>query len=116
MALPFFSIDFKTNDLIKIFSSIIFPINKNKTKNKLTNILKSRFPDNYISILPSARLGFYLTLKKYFKEGDEIIFSSMSFPLYIKIANQLNLKVILVDVDKSTLNINHLEIESKNHN
>ena len=79
MALPFFSIDFKINDLIKIFSSIIFPINKNKAKNKLTNILKSRFPDNYISILPSARLGFYLTLKKYFKEGDEIIFSSMIF-------------------------------------
>ena len=113
MALPFFSIDFKSYDLIKIFSSIIFPINKNKTKNKLVSILKSRFPNNYISILPSARLGFYLTLKKYFNEGDEIIFSSMSFPLYIKIANQLNLKVILVDVDKATLNINHLEIESK---
>lgn len=113
MALPFFSVDFKPYDLLKIITGIIFPINKKKTEYKFLNILKSRFPNNYISILPSARLGFYLTLKNYFKEGDEIIFSSMSFPLYIKIANQLNLKVILVDVDKSTLNINHLEIESK---
>ena len=37
----------------------------------------------------------------------------MSFPLYIKIANQLNLKVVLVDVDNKTLNIDHLKIESK---
>ena len=113
MALPFFSLDFKAYDLLKIFSSMLIPINKDKVEKKYINLLKSRFQNKNVSILPSARLGFYLTLKNYFKEGDEIIFSSMSFPLYVKIAKQLKLKVVLVDVDKSTLNINHLEIESK---
>ena len=113
MALPFFSIDFKANDLIKIFFSIIFPIKKDKVEKKYISLLKNRFPNKNVSILPSARLGFYLTLKNYFKEGDEIIFSSMSFPLYVKIAKQLRLKVVLIDVDKSTLNINHLKIESR---
>tara|TARA_B110000037_G_C17123344_1_gene506864 strand:+ start:2471 stop:3706 length:1236 start_codon:yes stop_codon:yes gene_type:complete len=113
MALPFFSLDFKAYDLLKIFYSMLIPINKDKVEKKYINLLKSRFQNKNVSILPSARLGFYLTLKNYFKEGDEIIFSSMSFPLYVKIAKQLKLKVVLVDVDKSTLNINHLEIESK---
>ena len=35
----------------------------------------------------------------------------MSFPLYIKIANQLNLKVRLVDVNPNDLNINAEKIE-----
>ena len=113
MALPFFSLDFKAYDLVRIFFGMLYPINKDKVEKKYINLLKSRFPNKNVSILPSARLGFYLTLKNYFKEGDEIIFSSMSFPLYVKIAKQLKLKVVLVDVDKSTLNINHLAIESK---
>ena len=40
----------------------------------------------------------------------------MSFPLYVKIANQLNLKVVLVDVNQSTLNIDENKIESKINN
>ena len=113
MYLPFFSIDFKFTDLIKLILSLIFPLNKNKTKIIFLNKLKERFPRRHIALLPSARLGFFLTLKKYFKEGDEIIFSSMSFPLYIKIANQLKLKVVLVDVEPSTLNIDYSKITSK---
>jgi dTDP-4-amino-4,6-dideoxygalactose transaminase len=61
--------------------------------------------------LPSARLVFYLTLKNLFKKNDEIIFSSMSFPLYIKIAKEIGLNVILVDVKKNTLNIDENKIE-----
>lgn len=51
-------------------------------------------------LLPSARLGFFLVLKEKLKKGDEIVFSNLSFPLYIKIANELKLKVKLVDVEK----------------
>lgn len=113
MSLPFFSIDFRLKDYLILFISFIFPFNKKRTEKKLLNKLQLRFPRENILLLPSARLGFYLTLKKYFKSGDEIIFSSMSFPLYVKIANQLNLKVILIDVDDQTLNIDHLKIETK---
>ena len=45
-------------------------------------------------------------MKFLFKPNDLVIFSSMSFPLYIKIAKQLNLRVKLIDVSKSDLNIN----------
>ena len=71
MALPFFSIDFKFKDLTNLFLSILFPFNKKKMEIKFIKKLKERFPDKYISLLPSGRLGFYLTLKEYFKEGDD---------------------------------------------
>ena len=113
MAIPFFSIDFKKKDLLILLLAIIFPFNKKKKERNFLDKLSIRFPKKNICLLPSARLGFYLTLKKFFKEDDEIIFSSMSFPLYIKIANQLKLKVVLIDVEKDTLNINPAKIESK---
>lgn len=113
MAIPFFSIDFKKKDLLILLLAIIFPFNKKKKERNFLDKLSLRFPKKNICLLPSARLGFYLTLKKFFKEDDEIIFSSMSFPLYIKIANQLKLKVVLIDVEKDTLNINPAKIESK---
>ena len=105
MAIPFFSIDLRTKDILELFKNISFPFNKNVSSNKIQEILNKRFPNKNVVLLPSARLGFYLTLKKYFKENDEVIFSAMSFPLYIKIANQLKLKVKLIDVNEKDLNI-----------
>ena len=111
MAIPFFSIDIRKPEISKLLKGIFFPFNTSLSERKLKLILEERFPNKKITLLPSARIGFYLTLKKYFKENDEIIFSSMSFPLYIKIANQLNLKVRLVDVNPNDLNINAEKIE-----
>lgn len=105
MAIPFFSIDLKIKDVLELLKNISFPYNKNVSSNKIQEILNKRFPNKNVVLLPSARLGFYLTLKKYFKENDEVIFSAMSFPLYIKIANQLKLKVKLIDVNENDLNI-----------
>ena len=105
MSIPFFSIDLDLKDIFSLTKNIIFPLNKQKSELKIQKILERRFPNKSVVILPSARLGFYLSLKKYFKENDEIIFSSMSFPLYVKIANQLKLKVRLVDVNEKNLNI-----------
>ena len=111
MAIPFFSIDVWKPEISKLLKGIFFPFNTSLSEQKLKLILERRFPNKKITLLPSARIGFYLTLKKHFKENDEIIFSSMSFPLYIKIANQLNLKVRLVDVNPNDLNINAEKIE-----
>ena len=97
MAIPFFSVDLKLIDLTSILKDIMIPFGKKKNENKLKELLQKRYPNRYISLLPSARLGFYLSLKFLLKKNDEVIFSSMSFPLYIKIAKQLNLKVTLVD-------------------
>lgn len=105
MAIPFFSIDLRFRDVLGILKNISFPINKKISSNKIQEILNKRFPNKDVILLPSARLGFYLSLKKLFKENDEVIFSAMSFPLYVKIANELKLKVKLVDVDKKNLNI-----------
>ena len=105
MAIPFFSIDLRIKDILELFKNISFPHNKKVSSNKIQEILNKRFPNKNVVLLPSARLGFYLTLKKYFKENDEVIFSAMSFPLYIKIANQLKLKVKLIDVNEKDLNI-----------
>jgi perosamine synthetase len=105
MAIPFFSIDLKFKDILELIKNISLPTNKKKSYNKLQEILDKRFPDKNVILLPSARLGFYLSLKKFFKENDEVIFSVMSFPLYVKIANELKLKVKLVDVSENDLNI-----------
>ena len=117
MAIPFFSIDLNVKDIFNLIENITFPSNKKNSEIKIQNILEKRFPKKNVILLPSARLGFYLTLKKYFKEGDEIIFSAMGFPLYIKIANELKLKVKLVEVDKENLNIdvNKLELNITNN-
>ena len=47
-----------------------------KPSSTLEDSLKRRFSRHEVILLPSARLGFYLLLKKSFKPGDEIIFSS----------------------------------------
>ena len=113
MAIPFFSVDLKLIDLTSILKDIMIPFGKKKNENKLKELLQKRYPNRYISLLPSARLGFYLSLKFLLEKNDEVIFSSMSFPLYIKIAKQLNLKVTLVDVSEKDLNIDVYEIEKK---
>ena len=105
MAIPFFSIDLDNKDIIKTIYNFFIPLNYKKSEDEIILNLKKRFKNKYLNILPSARLGFYLTLRKNFKMGDEIIFSAMSFPLYIKIANELGLKVKLVDVENDTMNI-----------
>ena len=105
MAIPFFSIDLDNKDIIKTIYNFFIPLNYKKSEDEIILNLKKRFKNKHLNILPSARLGFYLTLRKNFKMGDEIIFSAMSFPLYIKIANELGLKVKLVDVENDTMNI-----------
>ena len=111
--IPFALIEYKISDIFKLLLDFLFNSSLKKKKKEIINTFKKEFPNKEIALLPSARLGFYLTLKNYFKYNDEVIFSAMSFPLYIKIANQLNLKVVLVDVNKDTLNIDEEKIERK---
>lgn len=99
--------------MFDIFISILFPYNYENLVKLIIKKLKKRYPKKAICLLPSARLGFYLSLKFLFKPNDELIFSSMSFPLYIKIANQLKLKVKLVDVSEKDLNIDANKIEAQ---
>ena len=106
MAIPFFSIDLTKKDYFRIIMDILFPFNKKKVENEFKIQLSKKYPGKYISLMPSARLGFYLTLKFLFKKNDLILFSNKSFPLYIKIAKQLKLRVKLVDVSEVDLNIN----------
>ena len=113
MAIPFFSIDLKLIDLTSIIKDILLPYSRKKYENKFKELLQKRYPNRYISLLPSARLGFYLSLKFLLKKNDEVIFSSMSFPLYIKIARQLDLRVTLIDVSEKDLNIDASKIEEK---
>jgi len=56
-------------------------------------------------------MAFYLVLKHKFKAGDEVIFPVMGFPLYVKIALQLDLKPKYVDVEEKhlTIDVNQLE-------
>ncbi len=109
MVIPFFSIDISYKDLL---SSLNILKKRNTSYTDLNNILSKYYPNKNLSFLPSARLAFYLSLKFYFNKGDEIIFSALSFPLYVKIAHQLGLKPILVDVEYDNLNIDENKIET----
>lgn len=113
MAIPFFSLDLKTKDLLNIIKNILISSNIDKEIESFDNVLKKRYPNKYLTFLPSGRLGLFLSLKFLFNKNDEIIFSSMSFPLYIKIAKQLGLKVRLVDVSLNDLNIDYTKIDSQ---
>ena len=102
MSIPFFSIDFKRVDWSAYLKGTL-GINFEKSIDKL---ISKRFPGKKFLKFSSSRMGFYFYLEQNFKSGDEIIFSSMSFPLYIKMAIQLGLKPVLVDVENRHLTIN----------
>ena len=102
MSIPFFSIDFKKVDWLAYLKGTI-GINFEKSIDKL---ISKRFPSKKFLKFSSSRMGFYFYLEQNFKPEDEIIFPSMGFPLYIKMAIQLGLKPVLVDVENRHLTIN----------
>ena len=102
MSIPFFSIDFKYND----WKNYIYGSLGIKYKNNFESELVARFGNNNITTFPSSRVSFYLLIKSLFKPGDEIIFSAMSFPLYIKMCCELNLVPVLIDIEADHMTIN----------
>jgi dTDP-4-amino-4,6-dideoxygalactose transaminase len=102
MSIPFFSIDFDISDW-KSYAGGTIGIGFEKS---IDTLIKKRFPNKKLLKFASSRMGFYFFLEQNFKSGDEIIFPSMGFPLYIKMAIQLGLKPVLVDVEKNHLTIN----------
>ena len=111
MATPFYSIDFKNKEWFSFIGGIFGLTSRKKKEKGLIDILLKRFPNKKIILFPSARMAFYLVLKHKFKAGDEVIFPVMGFPLYVKIALQLDLKPKYVDVEEKhlTIDINQLE-------
>jgi len=106
MAIPFFSIDITGSDIYAYLKSAISGnVDLLESKKVMHEQLASRFPNHKVTILPSARLAFYLLLKCSFKHGDEIIFPVLGFPLYVKIALKLGLVPVLVDVEPDNLTI-----------
>jgi dTDP-4-amino-4,6-dideoxygalactose transaminase len=111
MALPFFSIDFRASEWVSFFASSLGFSSRKSQEKKLIDLLSKRFPKKKITLFPSARMAFYFVLKNTFKAEDEVIFPVMGFPLYVKIALQLNLKPIYVDVENQhfTIDVDQLE-------
>mgnify|MGYP001162600046 CR=1 FL=1 len=107
MAIPFFSIDMSKKEWSSFLGGLVNHWGWfGRPSSNLAVNLEQRFPDHQVLLLSSARLGYYLLLKSSFRPGDEIIFSAMSFPLYVKIAIQIGLRPVFVDVDPEHLNIN----------
>ena len=111
MAIPFFSIDFKSKDWTSFIGGAFGLTSKNENEKKLINLLKKRFPEKKVTLFPSARMAFFFVLKNTFQSGDEVIFPVMGFPLYVKIALQLNLKPKYVDVEAEHLTIDVTKLE-----
>ena len=106
MAIPFFSIDITGGDIYAYLKNVVSSnVDLLESKKVMHEQLASRFPNHKITILPSARLAFYLLLKCSFKPGDEIIFPVLGFPLYVKFALKLGLVPVLVDVEPDNLTI-----------
>jgi len=111
MAMPFFSIDFKLSEWTSFISaSLGFKLRKKQEK-KLIDLLSNRFPNKKITLFPSARMAFYFVLDSTFKAGDEVIFPVMGFPLYVKIALQLGLKPVYVDVEDKHFTIDVKQLD-----
>ena len=111
MAIPFFSIDFKTKDWTSFIGGTFGLTSKSEKEKRLIDLLKKRFPEKEVTLFPSARMAFYFVLKNTFKSGDEVIFPVMGFPLYVKIALQLNLNPKYVDVEEEHLTIDANKLE-----
>ena len=106
MAIPFFSIDMSGNNWNAYLRGLVSHRGWfGEESNVLVSYLEKRFPEHDVILFSSARLGFYLLLKSSFRSGDEVIFSGLSFPLYVKIALQIGLIPVLVDVEPEHLNL-----------
>ena len=112
MAIPFFSIDCGAQEVTSLMGGLLLP-NKLKLEQKLLQLIGSDFPNHEMLLFPSARMAFYLTLEAQFKVGDEIIFPVLGFPLYVKIARQLGLKVRFVDVEPEHLTLDSEQLIEK---
>lgn len=111
MATPFFSIDMAAGAWAAYLRGVANHPEWFSTKRRdLEGYLQKRFPARHVILLPSARLGFYLLLQSAFRPGDEVIFSTLSFPLYIKIALQIGIKPVLIDVEPEHLNMDPNEL------
>jgi|APSaa5957512535_1039671.scaffolds.fasta_scaffold23106_2 dTDP-4-amino-4,6-dideoxygalactose transaminase len=112
MSIPFFSIDFTSDEWRVFLSSHWRPFDvKKQNEEQLKKILQDRFPDKKITLFPSARMAFYFVLKNTFSSGDEVIFPAMGFPLYVKIALQLGLRPKFVDVESKHYTIDYLKLK-----
>jgi len=113
MAVPFFSIDLTSSEIYSYLTSGLSGGTARKRAEELIKrLLAARFPDYKISLAPSARVAFFLVLKSRFSSGDEIIFPALGFPLYVKIALQLGLVPVLVDVEPDHLTIDPSRISA----
>jgi dTDP-4-amino-4,6-dideoxygalactose transaminase len=113
MAVPFFSIDLTSSEVYSYLTSgFSGSTARNKAEGLIKKLLAARFPDYRISLAPSARVAFFLVLKSRFNSGDEIIFPALGFPLYVKIALQLGLVPVLVDVEPDNLTIDPFRISA----
>ena len=90
----------------------MLPCSRNAAFEQLNGLIRDDFEGHEVIVLPSARMGFYLTLLEMFKEGDEVIFPVLGFPLYVKIALQLGLRPRLVDVEPDHLNMDPVQLEN----
>ena len=113
MAIPFFSIDLSSSEWSAYAAGAVGAgWTGSGAVQDLTVQLAQRFPQHHVTLLPSARLGFYLLLSTSFQPDDEIIFPAMGFPLYVKIASQLGLVPVLVDVERDHLTIDPGQIRA----
>jgi len=108
MSVPFFSIDFRGQEWKSYLKSLLaFSLTDGPQIKELQELLASRYPGHYLTLLPSARAGFGLLLQEMFSKGDELIFPAMGFPLYPRIAALNGIKPIFVDVEPDHYTINH---------
>ena len=106
MAIPFFSVDMSDGEWSAYLKGLLNHWGTfGRPSQELHDLLRKRFPHHNIVLLPSARLAYYLLLQATFRPGDEIVLPAMGFPLYVKIALQLGLKPVLVDVEPEHLTL-----------
>lgn len=112
--IPRRNVDFE----FKIFKYALNYIFFNRCPSEALNKFEERFA-NYLGVkqsigVSSARKGLFLCLKALgIKCGDEIIISSMNYFAIPAVVKSLGFKLIFVDVEKDTANIDPEKIEEK---
>lgn len=113
MAIPFFSIDFRRQEWNAFLGAILTGhLREGSSIGALERFVSKKFRSHYVTLLPSARMGFYMLLEELFKEGDEIIVPAMGFPLYILLMVQKGIKPVFVDVEPRHYNLDPEKIKS----
>ncbi len=104
MAIPYYSMDLNGREWGLIFKSLFtFSAFNGPAISEYEQLMAKRLGVKHVLSFPSGRTGFFYLISALLKEGDEVIVSIFTFPLFVRLLHEKKVKPVFVDVRQDGL-------------